>query len=446
MGFHKEETYSHFVRFMKIALPSLAAIIFAAIIIIPQFNSPKNDFDVTDGIDLDSGVSFEVRNARFYGTDEKNQPFALTMESASDIDKNSQMIELKNPKADISFNDQRWLAVKAQTGYYDQQAQNIHLTGSVSLYYDQGYNLESSDIRIDVKKSIAESKNAIIAIGPIGKIKADGFSFEKNKNYHFTGKVKLFLTSSKPQLELTHNNQGEKIILSADQGMIWDPNNKELILYKNALAIKGNMQLSAQEIHLHYKILENGEKEITDLQAQQNVHLLTPTEEVRGSFLKYNLAEKTIQIKGAPGILKQTDYTITTHDQIEYNQKKQTAILHKAIIEDQNKRKIQADLLLASFIIGPSNRLLLDTVDASRNVLIQNDQEIITGEHAVYQAQTGNAIVTGSPKLMRGKNQLTGDQLHVNLKTGKSVLKTDKQQNPETTNRIEGVFYPSEKK
>jgi len=60
----------------------------------------------------------------------------------------------------------------------------------------------------------------------------------------------------------------------------------------------------------------------------------------------------------------------------------------------------------------------LDRVEAFGNVIVTTPSEIAQGEKAVYSARTGIALLTGSVKLTRGRNQANGDFLELNLNNG----------------------------
>ena len=133
-------------------------------------------------------------NARFVGTDAKDQPFSITADMAKTITTGENSIELEMPKADIGADDGTWLAVIANNGIYNQKIQTLELIGDVNLFHDSGYEFNTEKATIDLIKGIAVSDVGINGQGPFGNLTAEGFLIEKkNKRFIFTGKSKLIV-------------------------------------------------------------------------------------------------------------------------------------------------------------------------------------------------------------------------------------------------------------
>ena len=150
--------YSHFVSTMKILLPSLALLLLALVLILPQFRDDPNEFsaDIVSVRDGEAG-SLSLINARYFGIDDSGQPFSVTADSVRESAEGDDDINLVSPQADISMNDDTWLVVGADAGRYDRGSQVLELVGGVNLFQDQGYELHTDAATVDLNQGKAVS-------------------------------------------------------------------------------------------------------------------------------------------------------------------------------------------------------------------------------------------------------------------------------------------------
>jgi lipopolysaccharide export system protein LptC len=187
--------YSRYVSFMKFLLPAIALGLLALIFLWPQIKVSDSRFSISfkslQGTNTDDP---NMINARFVGTDNKNQPFSITADLAKNIVLGRSAIELEMPKADIGINDGTWLVVTASSGLYNQKGKTLDLIGAVNLFHDSGYEFNTEKANIDLGKGIAISKEKITGQGPFGNLTAEGFRIEnKGHRFIFTGKSKLVI-------------------------------------------------------------------------------------------------------------------------------------------------------------------------------------------------------------------------------------------------------------
>ena len=133
-------------------------------------------------------------NARFDGLDEKNRPYTVTADMATQSDSDEDLIELELPKADITLEDGAWLALTARSGKYRQKSQILDLIGSVSLFHDQGFELRTEAARVDLARGVAEGNQPVQGQGSTGFIEAQGFRvLDRGARIIFTGKARLIV-------------------------------------------------------------------------------------------------------------------------------------------------------------------------------------------------------------------------------------------------------------
>lgn len=187
--------YTRIVTFLKLFLPMIASILIAMILIWPQLISEKERFKINIGTPVFSRAEkLRMVNAKFFATDNKNQPYSLTADLAMEVEPGSMIVELTAPKADIMLADSAWVAATAARGVFAQKEEILNLQNGVSIFHDHGYQLEIDNITIDLKKNTAFSEDPVVITAPFGYIKGDGLLVtDKGDKIKITGKTKVIL-------------------------------------------------------------------------------------------------------------------------------------------------------------------------------------------------------------------------------------------------------------
>jgi lipopolysaccharide export system protein LptC len=198
--------YSRYVFFMKLLLPAIAIGLASLLFLWPQMKVMDTRFSINfKNIQNSDPEDLNMINARFVGTDSRNQPFSITADMAKNMRIGGTTIELEMPKADIGIDNGSWLAVIANSGIYNQKTQTLDLVGAVNLFHDSGYEFNTEKTTIDLTKNIASSDVKVNGQGPFGNLTAEGFRIEKKNNqYFFIGKTKLIF---KPRVNKSINRQ-----------------------------------------------------------------------------------------------------------------------------------------------------------------------------------------------------------------------------------------------
>lgn len=187
--------YSPLVRFLKFILPVVALLLVAIVIIWPYIQREDVQFTLgfaTGSVDDSEGPT--MVNPRYTGTDSDRQPFAVTADLAKNLVLDTTRVELEMPKADITLGDGTWLLVTAETGVYGRIEAILDLSGNVNLFHDQGYEMNTNAVRIDLEDRTAESVTPVVGQGPIGELRSEGFRMNnRDQVIYFTGKATLSL-------------------------------------------------------------------------------------------------------------------------------------------------------------------------------------------------------------------------------------------------------------
>ncbi len=187
--------YSQIVRFLKFILPIAALVLVVIVIAWPYIQNDSIQLTIgfaTGGVEGSDDPS--MVNPRYTGVDSDQQPFSVTADLARNLILDSTRVELEMPKADIILGDGTWLAVTAETGVYGRDEALLDLSGAVNMFHDQGYEMITDAVRIDLNARTAESITPVIGQGPIGELRSEGFRMDnKDRVIHFTGKASLRL-------------------------------------------------------------------------------------------------------------------------------------------------------------------------------------------------------------------------------------------------------------
>lgn len=195
--------YSRFVNMMKVALPALALLLTVTVVAWPRLQNTASDLFAVSFSDL-GGRNVESQrlvNARYHGTDADNRPFMVTADLAEETEPGSRVVRLTHPKADMTLGDGAWVMMGADTGLYHQQDNTLELVGGVDLFHDQGYEMHTPSVTLDMRAGTAVGDQPVTAQGPLGSLAAEGFTYDRAAGrVEFTGKARLLLRpESMPQ-------------------------------------------------------------------------------------------------------------------------------------------------------------------------------------------------------------------------------------------------------
>ena len=193
--------YSRFVAAMKIALPVAAGFLLLLVVMLPQFRQDDERFRI--GMNLikgDSADSLNMTNARYFGTDDKGQPYSVTADGVRQHSDDDRAIDLVTPKAEISLTNGTFMSAGASAGVYDRDNQKLDLSGDVTVSQDKGNTLRTTAASVMLKDGTASGRAPVTGDGPFGKMEAKG-GFDLSER----GKIvpsRITAVSTKKQREL----------------------------------------------------------------------------------------------------------------------------------------------------------------------------------------------------------------------------------------------------
>jgi lipopolysaccharide export system protein LptC len=187
--------YSRFVGFMRWFLPLSAVLLALTLFAWPYLESRDDGFHmIVSDIEVAEGGRLSMTNARFLATDEEGQPYTLTTREAWQDPANKDIVNLEEVEGDILLESGAWVAVNSLTGRYDEPGQILTLTGDVSLFTDEGYELHTESASFDLASGEGWGDEPVAGQGPAGLLDAQGFRISKNDGkLRFLGRVHMTL-------------------------------------------------------------------------------------------------------------------------------------------------------------------------------------------------------------------------------------------------------------
>jgi lipopolysaccharide export system protein LptC len=188
--------YSKFVRLMRFVLPLLALVIVGLVMSWPKVEETMKTIPHEAGMPQ-SVAENELVEPRYEGTDEKNQPFAVTAHRAIQSGQDPDVVLLELPQGESTMNDGKAVKISADKGQYQQKAQKLLLEGNVTLDQASAYEFRTDKLLVYLKYREVWSDAKVTGKGPAGTLEASGLhATGENNLLIFTGPVKLVLTGS----------------------------------------------------------------------------------------------------------------------------------------------------------------------------------------------------------------------------------------------------------
>jgi lipopolysaccharide export system protein LptC len=131
-----------------------------------------------------------VNDVKYDGKDKKGRPFSITADSASHADGDDRHIALKKPLADITMSSGAYVALTANDGILDRDADIITLNGDVTLFHDNGLSFQTDSATIDLNAKTAEGNDPVEGQNGDGELVSQGFRVrDEGDTIEFTGKA-----------------------------------------------------------------------------------------------------------------------------------------------------------------------------------------------------------------------------------------------------------------
>ncbi len=233
------------------------------------------------------------------------------------------------------------------------------------------------------------------------------------------------------------------IAIDATQGIEWQRQAKQVIARGNAQAVRGTTQLNAKVLTAHYREKPDGSTEVWQIDADGDVQLKTPGETAAGQHGVFNLDKNLLTLSGGPEITVTTATSrITAHKDITYDTQSRVLVARGDAVASEQNRTLYGDVITIHLRDKPvEGQSKMQRLEADGNVRMVTGEDDIRGDHGTYDTDSSLATMTGSVKITRGPNVITGCRGESNLKTGVSNLYPCAESRG-SSGRVQGVILP----
>lgn len=189
------QRYSRFVRRMRVALPVTALLLISFAITWPLLREQVERIRIGDGtLTADEIGSLRMVNPRYSGITDDDRAFEVRATVATQDSPQDPLLRLQNPEADLEMGSGAWLLGGAPSGLYDRDARTVELFGGVNLFHDEGYELTTESLFVDMDNAQIFSTGAVHVHGPVGEIDAAGFEvLDEGERVIFHGPVRMLI-------------------------------------------------------------------------------------------------------------------------------------------------------------------------------------------------------------------------------------------------------------
>lgn len=227
------------------------------------------------------------------------------------------------------------------------------------------------------------------------------------------------------------NDDKSQIEITADQGIDWDKNNHVYIARGNARVTRGQQTIIADRITAYHRGEGTNKSDIYRVDAEGSVRIANGDSVMTGDRLVYDNDNKVARLTGRNLSVSNPDSHMTARDSIEYWDEKRLAVARGNVVLVKRGEEMRADQVVAYFepkdgsepgpkARGSSGKQRVARLEGYGNVYIASCKGYAHADKGLYDPNTGTAVLTGNVRLTRGREQLNGDTVEMNTKTGYS--------------------------
>jgi lipopolysaccharide export system protein LptA len=217
------------------------------------------------------------------------------------------------------------------------------------------------------------------------------------------------------------------IEITADQGIEWDRDARRYTARGNVRVTRGDRTIHADKITAWARPDASGRNDIYRIDAEGSVRVLISDSVITGDHLVWDNDNRVARMTGRNLSLTNPDGRLTARDSIEYWDEKRMAVARGNVVLVRRSEEMRADQAVAYFekqggertdAKEPGGKQRLSRVEAFGHVYIASCQGYAHSDKGRYDPNTGTAVLTGNVRLTRGSEQVNGETVEMNTKTG----------------------------
>lgn len=185
------------IRQLRFILPFVALAMTAVILTWNKGAQHAPPLKKEDVIPASQNIENELVKPVFNSVDDKNQPYSVSADKATQSRTSPDLLDLEHPTARLTQEDNTTLDAKAQSGVYEQKTKKLNLSGDVELHYSEGYVLKTPELRLDMQARKAYSAQDVVIEGQDATLEAKGLEGDEAQgSLVFTGPARILLKNT----------------------------------------------------------------------------------------------------------------------------------------------------------------------------------------------------------------------------------------------------------
>ena len=183
--------HDRLVRAMKFVLPILIIALLVVLAIAPFDKRSDASFILDKNKVAAAQERMRVEAARYTGTDDKGQTFAINADRAIQPTSDRPIVDIQGMRARLDL-EHGPLSIVALNGRYNMDEQKIAIDGPVKVAGPDGYRLETRDVGVDLKRRNLASRGRVVGDMKLGHFEAGGMTADLGTHeVVLTNKVRL---------------------------------------------------------------------------------------------------------------------------------------------------------------------------------------------------------------------------------------------------------------
>jgi lipopolysaccharide export system protein LptC len=160
------------VRWLKILLPAAAGVLLVILALAPLHRKGDVSFILDKKKVQSAQERMRVEAARYTGTDNKGQQFVMTANRAVQRSSDTPIVDMRGMLARLN-QQQGPMIIAADQARYNLDTQKVAVIGPVKLAGAEGFQLNTSDVIVDMKARQLASQGPAEGAMRLGQFRAD---------------------------------------------------------------------------------------------------------------------------------------------------------------------------------------------------------------------------------------------------------------------------------
>ena len=165
-------SHDRVIHVLKLGLPALIGVVLAFLAFSPLEDKQEVSFVLDKNKVGRAEDRLRVQSAQYRGQDDRGRPFVLNARSALQQSSADQIVEISNMSAEIAL-DNGPARLEANRARYNMENDKVDVMGPIRVTASDGYQLDTRDVEIDMRRRRLASRGAVEGRMPLGRFSAN---------------------------------------------------------------------------------------------------------------------------------------------------------------------------------------------------------------------------------------------------------------------------------